>query len=262
MAIGLARMFNLRFPANFASPYKARSIIDYWQRWHMTLTRYLTLYLYNPLSLWIARRRAACGLGSSSSRNASGFAITVAAPLLVTMGLAGIWHGAGLTFLVFGLLHGAYLTLNHAWRLTRAKPARRLGVDPWPIVAGSVLVTYLCTLVGSVLFRAETLGAAGQMFAAMVGLHGAAFQVPDGRAALATARAVGHLAALFAIVWAAPNTQQIMRATEPVLGRIAPGPAPDLVWRPSLGWAVAFGCASALALASLGGTGEFLYYRF
>ena len=49
MAIGLARMFNMRFPLNFNSPYKARSIIDYWQRWHMTLTRYLTPYLYNPL---------------------------------------------------------------------------------------------------------------------------------------------------------------------------------------------------------------------
>ncbi|MBV9250274.1 MAG: MBOAT family protein, partial [Acetobacteraceae bacterium] len=55
MAIGLARMFNIRFPLNFNSPYKAESVIDYWQRWHMTLTRWLTLYLYNPMALSIAR---------------------------------------------------------------------------------------------------------------------------------------------------------------------------------------------------------------
>ena len=60
MTIGTARLFNVRFPANFNSPYKARSIIEYWQRWHMTLTRYLTLYLYNPIAPHIARRRAAC----------------------------------------------------------------------------------------------------------------------------------------------------------------------------------------------------------
>ena len=72
---------------------------------------------------------------------------------------------------------------------------------------------------------------------------------------------VGSLA-LYLIVWGAPNTQQIMRACEPVLGRIASGPFSALVWRPSLGCAFAFGCAGALALASLGGTSEFLYYRF
>ena len=57
MAIGLAYMFGIRFPINFDSPYKSRSIIDFWQRWHITLTRYLTLLLYNPLALHINRRR-------------------------------------------------------------------------------------------------------------------------------------------------------------------------------------------------------------
>ena len=69
MAIGLARMFNVRFPLNFNSPYKATGIIDYWQRFHMTLTRYLTLYLFNPMALWVTRRRAA--RGNDVSRKAS-----------------------------------------------------------------------------------------------------------------------------------------------------------------------------------------------
>jgi alginate O-acetyltransferase complex protein AlgI len=82
MAIGAARMLNIQFPANFNSPYKARSVIDYWQRWHITLTRYLTVYLYNPLALWLTRRRIACGRGIDRRARASwpGFANLVACP--------------------------------------------------------------------------------------------------------------------------------------------------------------------------------------
>ena len=67
MAIGLARMFNIRFPLNFNSPFKSETVIEFWQRWHMTLTRYLNLYLYNPLALWVTRRRAQRGLGTTKS---------------------------------------------------------------------------------------------------------------------------------------------------------------------------------------------------
>ena len=70
MAIGLARMFNVRFPLNFNSPYKAASVIDHWQRWHMTLSRYLALYLYNPIALCVTRWRADRGLGITRSAQA------------------------------------------------------------------------------------------------------------------------------------------------------------------------------------------------
>ncbi|MGG1947195.1 MBOAT family O-acyltransferase [Trinickia sp. NRRL B-1857] len=122
MAVGLAKMFGVRFPLNFNSPFKAASIIDFWQRWHMTLTRYLTAYLYYPLSMRINRRRASRGLpiGRAAQGSPSGFAATIAVPTFYTMGLAGIWHGAGLQYLIYGLLHAAYLTVNHAWRNWRA----------------------------------------------------------------------------------------------------------------------------------------------
>ncbi len=104
MAIGLARMFNVRFPLNFNSPYKARSVIEYWQRWHMTLTRYLNLCLYDPLALAITRRRRARGQSTRREAQATplGFAQMVLLPIFVTMTLAGIRHGSGPTFLVFG----------------------------------------------------------------------------------------------------------------------------------------------------------------
>src|SRR5580693_3554029 len=71
MAVGLARMFNVQFPINFNSPYKATSIIDFWQRWHMTLTHYLTAYLYNPAVLWVSRRRLARGFAVSRAATAT-----------------------------------------------------------------------------------------------------------------------------------------------------------------------------------------------
>ncbi|HET8997398.1 MAG TPA: MBOAT family O-acyltransferase [Acetobacteraceae bacterium] len=260
MAIGLARMFNLRFPVNFNAPYRSESVIDYWQRWHMTLTRWLMLYLYNPLALHLARRRAARGLptGMEARRTLRGFAGMIAAPTLVTIGLAGIWHGSALTFVVFGLLHAAYLCVNHAWRLWHVgqpstAPAARLG---------RVLLTYGCVLVGSVVFRAPDLSAAAQVLAGMFGVHGLMPLLPDAKAIARAGLDVLWLAGLYAIVWAAPTTQQIMRAHGPGPGRVTAGPLPRLLWQPTLGWAVAMGCGAALALLSIGGTGEFLYFQF
>jgi D-alanyl-lipoteichoic acid acyltransferase DltB (MBOAT superfamily) len=249
MAIGLARMLNVRFPLNFNSPYKAQSVIEYWQRWHMSLTRWLTLFLYNPLALAIARRRPAL-----DRRTLIGFASLVALPTIVTMGLAGVWHGCGLQFLIFGLLHGSYLTINQACRTWRRRPP----ADTRVAVARRVLLTYLAVLVGAVFFRAASVGQALAMLEGMAGLHGVAFAWPD----LPAVRHIVWMVALYAVVWGAPNTQQIMRAHGPALGKVLPGPLPRLAWQPTLRWAVAFGCATTLGLLSIGGTGEFLYFQF
>jgi D-alanyl-lipoteichoic acid acyltransferase DltB (MBOAT superfamily) len=263
MAIGLGLMLNLRLPLNFNSPYKAAGIIAYWQRWHMTLTRTITLLIYNPIALAMTRRRAARGLGSHKSLG--GFASMVAMPTVVTMALAGIWHGAGAQFLVFGLLHAAYLSVNHAWRLWR--PARSAGAMRH---AGSVVLTYLCVLVASVFFRAPSVDAAVAMLGAMAGAHGAGTLLPSAGTSMAGAwTGTSHdvagmvwLAALFAIVWFTPNTQQIFAAARPVLDRIPPGPMTWLRWRPSTGWAVALGLGGVVAVLAMGGSGEFLYFRF
>ena len=121
MAIGLARMFNIVFPLNFNSPFKAGSIIEFWQRWHMSLTRFLTLYLYNRIALAIVRSRTARGLRVTRKAQATigGFLSIIVVPTFVTMTLIGVWHGAGLQFVVFGLLHAVYLSINHAWRIFR-----------------------------------------------------------------------------------------------------------------------------------------------
>jgi alginate O-acetyltransferase complex protein AlgI len=247
MAIGLARMFNVRFPLNFNSPYRAQSVIEYWQRWHMTLTRYLNLCLYDPIALAIRRRRRARGFAATPR----GFAELVLFPTFVTMIMAGIWHGSGLTFLIFGLLHAIYISVNHAWRMLRpGQPGNTL-----PTVAGRILLTYLCVLIGAIMFRAPSVSAAVSLLGGMVGVHGIRATIPDIR----VMRDVAWLVALYAIVWGAPNTQQIMADYAPALGRMHAG---AVRWRPNMRWAMAFGCAVTLGLLSVGGTGEFLYFQF
>src|SRR5438477_10215145 len=103
MAIGLSLFLNIKLPLNFNSPYKATSIIDFWRRWHMTLSAFLRDYVYVPLG---GNRRG------KARRYLN---------LMATMVLGGLWHGAGWTFVAWGALHGAYLVLNHGWRAMRAR---------------------------------------------------------------------------------------------------------------------------------------------
>ncbi|AOK31957.1 MULTISPECIES: MBOAT family O-acyltransferase [Burkholderia] len=212
MAVGLAKLFGVRFPLNFNSPFKAASIIDFWQRWHMTLTRYLSAYLYYPLAMRINRWRAARGLPTAraAQRTPSGFAWTVALPTFYTMGLAGVWHGAGLQYLVYGLLHAGYLSINHAWRNWRTASVTAQAATPKPAAASraetdaasaasvgqspaatcaaagivrrartrichaaSVLATFVAALAAFVFFRAHSLDDALAMLARMACLHGA-----------------------------------------------------------------------------------------
>ena len=285
MAIGIARMFNVRFPANFNSPYKASSIIDFWQRWHMTLSRFLALYIFNPIALAIARNRGARGLPTDRAAQAkpSGFLPMVAFPILVTMGLAGIWHGAGLKFLIFGLLHGIYLTINHAWRLMRATHKVEAGRRER---ATGGLLTIAATLVALVFFRAPSMEEAWQTLGAMVGTngpgsiaipggilgaqaglgmafagHGAAAATPALKFAMATLN-TSWIALLWLIVLAAPNTQQILHRYEPVLGRVTPDNLKFGAWRPTAGWAAALGVVGAFAAMAIAGTTDFVYFQF
>ena len=256
MAIGLARTMNVRFPQNFNSPYKAQNVIEYWQRWHITLTRFLTSYLYTPIALrtmrWRIKRRM--GVNRRAQQTPRGFAAMIAVPLLITMALAGIWHGSGVTFLIFGLLHGFYLCVNHALRVFKTdRRSRRLHA-----VVLRCLATYLSVLVASVFFRAPSVSAAVDVLDGMLGWNGA-HSVP------APAFGLMHgvfLLLLYVIVWLFPNTQQIMRRYDPVLEEVdAPEPI-SLTWRPDLGSALAIGVAAAVGILALGGTTEFLYFQF
>ena len=261
MAIGLSRMFGIRFPLNFASPYKAQSVIEYWQRWHMTLTRYLTQYVFNPLSIIVMRRLNAIrrSQGVRVSRT-DRFIALIAIPLPITMILAGIWHGAGLQFLVFGLLHGIYLTINHLWRNFGPKPGPDPGVAHRSL---SIAVTYLSVLIGSVFFRAQDVSAGMGMLSAMFGMHG--IEMMPGNSWLtglhAVARPLSWLLMLYLIVWRMPNTQEIMGDFQPALGYVDDRPGISPRFRPTLLWAMSIGVIATVAML-MRQQSEFLYFRF
>lgn len=241
MAIGLAWIFGLRFPDNFDRPYQAASVIAYWQRWHMSLTRFLMSTIHAPLTLAILRwrKRHHQPIDSRSQATLGGFSLMIGAPVMVTMVLVSLWHGATLPFLLFGILHTGFLLVNHAWRINHGPIL--------PVVA-SVMLTYLCVLIGSVLFRSASVGQAGAMLAGLAGLHGIGVIQTD----IHVIVQILWLLALYAIVWFAPTTRQWMLAEQ----------TGWLKWQPTPRWAIVMGCASTLGILAAGGTGEFLYFRF
>lgn len=290
MAIGLAYMFGIRFPVNFDSPYKSTNIIDFWQRWHMTLTRYLTLLIYNPIALRIARSRAQHGKGTTRRDNQTpgGFASLVMFPIFITMTLAGIWHGAGFQFIIWGLMHAVYLSINHAWRML-TPDSHRQKRELWMtrlVTLSKVLLTYSAVLAAQVMFRASSVHAALQMFSGMIGLHGLdAIPVPgilirilEETGPLATFLTDRHhffvvsrsdslpppasLILRFFIIWALPNSQTIMAKFSPTLTAIRASAPRWLSWQPTARWALALGLLLALSLMSLQQTKVFLYFQF
>jgi D-alanyl-lipoteichoic acid acyltransferase DltB (MBOAT superfamily) len=287
MALGIARLFGIRLPPNFDSPLRASSIIDFWLRWHMTLTRFLTAYIYNPLALRATRQRLArYGAGSVTGINTpGGWAQIIVGPVLVTMLISGVWHGAGYTFLLWGLLHGFYLAVNHGWRLARpriwsAQTYRAIVVRPigW-------LLTFGCVAASMVLFRSPDADTAARLFAGMCGLHGPGLSaetlanvpwdseatgisaIPDWLEALRPGAMMGGWILLLAgIVFALPNTLQMLRDYEPALGWKAAGRNAGLegviVWRASIIWACVIAPLAMYAVFRLGGPSEFLYWQF
>ena len=161
MAVGLSLLIGVRLPFNFNSPYRATSIIDFWRRWHMTLSRFLRDYLYFALG------------GNRHGR------VRRYANLLITMLLGGLWHGASWTFVVWGGLHGLYLMVNHGWRSARERMPRLVD-RPLPKllqVGGRGLafgVTLLSVMVAWVFFRARGFEDAQRILTCMFSLAGCA----------------------------------------------------------------------------------------
>ena len=229
MAIGISLMFGIFLPLNFNSPYKATSIIDFWRRWHMTLSQFLRDYLYIPLG---------GNLHGPMLRYVN---------LAITMLLGGLWHGAAWTFVVWGALHGAYLCINHVWNKYGPKIAPRFtrAAD----VAGLIL-TFLAVVIAWVFFRAENIEWAIYVLAKMADPT----NIAVGRTEIIYMLFIAFYAVL---AWFAPNTQEIMGYDH--RNRTVGGPG---AWR--LRPAMLYAGAVVLAFGILGiqQHSEFIYFRF
>jgi alginate O-acetyltransferase complex protein AlgI len=212
MAIGLALLFGFNFPMNFAMPYRATSLRDFWRRWHMSLSRFLRDYLYIPLG---------------GSRE--GFARFVIATL-ITMGLCGLWHGAGWTFVIWGLLHGVGLVVCRAWDQ---------GGLPMPSWLGWLLTVLFVTL-AFMIFRAPDLGVAANMMTGALGGGGVGKRWDTGVLVLL---GIASALALFKL----PNPDLVERYLKP---------------NPALAVATALVAVYILLEVGRGAPSSFIYFQF
>ncbi len=251
MAIGLSYMLGVRLPLNFDFPYKATSIIDFWRRWHITLSRFLKDYLYVPLG-----------------GNRKGF-FRRYGNLLATMVIGGLWHGAAWTFVVWGALHGMFLVINHGWRAI----ARWCGIPEnarWRSVFGGPL-TFASVLVAWVFFRAETFDQATRILKSMFLANGllpagwltrAVSFIPTPKLLVLQpwAQCTMLLIVLGLICFCLPNTQEFMtRHSAAIEQNRYNGP---LQWRASLSNALLIVIMAVTSFTLMTNHSPFLYFQF
>jgi len=264
MATGVSRMFGILLPLNFHSPLRATSIIEYWRRWHITLQQFIVSYMYQPCVLPLARIAAERGL-----KRWGNFWLTVALPTLLIFVVLGLWHGAGWTFILFGLMHGIYLTVNEFWRLL-CRDARKKKGQPkgWYLWAYYVL-TLVAVMFANVIFRADRVSDAISVWSGMLRWQEAGHLIdifPSTVAELITEPLLFVLACGFILI-ACPNTQQIMGRYSPILAwskwkNVSP-PNIKLEFRLTTAWALYFGLILFFGLAFVSrGQTEFIYFNF
>ncbi len=265
MAVGLARLFGIKLPINFNSPYQATSIIDFWRRWHITLSFFLRDFVYKPLG--------------GSRFGAAAFVRN----LFVTMLLAGLWHGAGWTFVFWGGLHGFYLAVNHLAR--RFLPPLHIGTF------AKVVMLNFFVLIAWVPFRAPDFETTVLYWRAMSGMNGIAlptFLKPHLGEMLTHIglEAIRFESVLFAhvfpvgysvfgliplvvgllIAFLFPNTSSIFRRYQPVISlhghTLESGRFGFLAWRPTGLWALFVALVFATSIVLQGKPNEFLYFQF
>jgi len=266
MAIGCARLFGIKLPVNFFSPYKARSIVEFWRRWHITLSRFLRDYLY-------------IALGGNQHGKFNRYR-----NLFLTMLLGGLWHGAGWTFVIWGALHGSFLMINHGWRwllgtLKLNPTGKAYGTFCWAI-------TFIAVVFSWVYFRAPDLARANEIVVAMLGFNGA--EIPSGvayrlGALLSVLQSIGFKVGLgsgsillentlwiivaFLIALLLPNSAQMFKNVEGVLfekkGSFPLDNKPvELTWHTSVLWGFCTAAFLTLGILTLGQVSEFLYFQF
>jgi len=228
MALGAARMFNIRMPLNFDSPYRSIDIREFWHRWHITLSRFLREYLYIPLG----------GNRRGEARTATN--------LLATFVLGGLWHGAAWSFVVWGALHGVALVVCRLW-------ARRGVPLPRPVAWA---VTFLFVSIAWTFFRAASLDDAIAMLRAMAGLNGVA--------ATATGSWLGGIATSLASSETFPRALALAPAVAGLLVVFLRANSNAMVarFRPTLANGVLVVLALPVCVLQLARVTPFLYFNF
>ena len=265
MAIGLALLFGIWLPINFNSPFKALNIIDFWQRWHMTLTRYINMYLYTPITLRFAR------IGANYSHT-FGLLFSLVIPTIVIFLILGLWHGASWNYVLFGAMHGCFVVSNHLYRMLLSSPKKRnTSSHKYSFLkqSASWALTFLAVNAAFVVFRADSLGDAVKIFQGMAGWNGFTLpmfaspylgsiadygnwlQIP---AVFSSFTLLFLLFISFALVLLAPNTASLSESAD--------ARSPKLSYLNLPLSALLLGTLFALCIANFSKTSSFLYFQF
>ena len=252
MALGIARMFGIKLPINFNSPYKALSISEFWRRWHITLSRFLRDYLYIPLG---GNRSGLLGRHGN---------------LMATMLLGGLWHGAGWNFVIWGGLHGGYLVINHLWREIVAQHGLQTLLPRTVRIIASWLLTMMAVIIAWVFFRAETFAGALSLLTAMFVPAEISYRSVFAGTTIDPSFAVFSIAMMFLIVTSLPNSIELTRRYQPVIGTMKELAVNSLelssrLWRPTAGWGTVCSIGGLIALVQLyrlNDMTEFIYFNF
>jgi len=284
MAIGLGLLFGISLPINFNSPYKARNIIDFWRRWHITLTSFFNSYLYNVVAVPLTRYSLINRLSKLKI-----FFFTAFLPTMLTFCMVGLWHGAGWTFILFGAFHGLLLVANHGYRSIRK--AFGLGKNSSHILTLIFyhILTYFFIVIGWMFFRSESFNGLLNLFEAISGGNGVVLPynylnylnylfgfgtfladlgvrfVPYniGIPYFGGIHEFKFIIILFLFTLCLPNTQQIMRyLNEGSNGKNELMISRKLYWKPSTFWAMVMVVVTLYAVLNLSNATEFLYYQF
>ena len=235
MAVGVGWMFNIRLPINFNSPYKATGIIDFWKRWHITLTNFVTTYLYTPI------------LRSFSRITFTG---SMAATFLAML-ISGFWHGAGWNYVVWGGMHGAGLVVNHVWR-------RKKLIMPHFV---AWFITFNFVNISFVFFRAKSWEGAQKVLEGMAGLNGVMLHRSLGKF-----QVLQDLGVKFGL-WLEPingNDRTYAMVIAAMLVVVSARNAQQVVerLRPNWQWALCLLTVAVWLLMDMGKVSEFLYFQF
>jgi alginate O-acetyltransferase complex protein AlgI len=255
MALGTARIFGIRYPMNFYSPYKAVGLIDYWRRFHITLTRVLARFLYTPLSI--------AGTRFAMRRKLPKFPARVLAtwiPILINFEMIALWHGARWTFILFGVTQGIWYLAETEIRRSNAFLAWvKMTPDALRAFIGRAILTVLMTI-SLAAFRSDTLVGFGHIFRQMFGgdLHG---PMP-----VSLPKAAGMLTASFAIIWLLPNSVEFLRRYRPAIqtyeNKMYVLPWLRFAWRPTWAMSAVITVMFIAALYFIGRRPPFLYMGF
>jgi D-alanyl-lipoteichoic acid acyltransferase DltB (MBOAT superfamily) len=257
MAIGIARAFGLRLPMNFDSPLRATGIVDFYRRWHMTLTRVIVLFVFTPLSLNGTRFAMRRGMRDWRVR-----ALGAWAPFLLNFEIIALWHAAKFTFLLFGLIHGIWYVLETEVRANRLFRRFRSGTSESLRTVGGIALTVAPLALTFALFRSNSLHGFWALLHALMG----GGPQPTFEAGHVNRRIWLEVAAAAGIVYALPNAYEALRAYRPAIrtfdNRSITPTYLRVAWRPNLLWAMFISALAVASIFKLNVPSPFLYGGF